>query len=335
MVWDRVDRQVIHALQLDPRVAFSRVADAIGVSEQTVSRRYRRMRQAGLLRVLGLVDPTADGVGGYLVRVQSRPDNVDRLAHALAERPDVTWVTICAGGSEIVAAVRSRTQAQRDDLLLQRLPNASHVTNIATALVLHRFPLNGGSWHGYGDQLTPDQTRQLTPAAAAQTREPAHLNDTDRPLTTMLAADGRTSWAALAHAAGRSTTYVTDRVEALLASGVLYFDVDLVTELLGFRTAALLWLTVEPAHLATTGHAIATHDEVSFAAAVTGSANLFATVICRDTPSLYTYLTETLAHTPGITGIETTPVLRRVKQKAPTPATLPASQARSPGRARR
>lgn len=312
---------MIHALQVEPRAAFSRIADVIGVSEQTVARRYRRMHQAGLLRVLGSVDATAGGVGGYLVRLQCRPDGVNRLAHTLANRPDVTWVTICAGGSEIVAVVRPRTEAQRDELLLQRLPNASHVTGIATALVLHRFPLHAGSWRGYGDLLRPDQIDRLAPAPATVSVGPARLADADGPLTTLLAHDGRAGWAALAHATGRSTTYVADRVDALRAGGVRHFDVDLVTEMLGFRTAALLWFTVEPARLAATGQAIAAHDEVSFVAAVSGAANLFATVHCRTPADLYAYLTGTLAATPGITSLETTPVLRRLKQKAPVPST--------------
>ena len=41
---DQIDRQLIRALQLNPRAPFSRIADVMGVSEQTVARRYRRLR---------------------------------------------------------------------------------------------------------------------------------------------------------------------------------------------------------------------------------------------------------------------------------------------------
>ena len=190
-------------------------------------------------------------------------------------------------------------------------------TNIATALVLHRFQLRAGSWRGYGDLLTPDQIDQLTPASRVGIPEADGITAADAPLTALLAHDGRASWAALAHAAGRSGAYAADRVAALRASGILSFDVDLVTELMGFRTAALLWLTVEPARVASACHVIAAYDEVSFVAAVSGSTNLFVTVVRRNTANLHGHLTGKLAATSGITGIETSPVLRRIKQRTP------------------
>ena len=49
---DRVDRRILHALQIAPRAPFARIAIVLGVSEQTVARRYQRMRGAGIVRVL-------------------------------------------------------------------------------------------------------------------------------------------------------------------------------------------------------------------------------------------------------------------------------------------
>ena len=39
---DQLDRQLVRALQLDPRAPFSLIAEVLGVSEQTVARRYRQ-----------------------------------------------------------------------------------------------------------------------------------------------------------------------------------------------------------------------------------------------------------------------------------------------------
>ena len=51
---DRLDRQLAQCLTADGRAPFSAIAAVIGVSDQTVARRYRRLRSAGLLRVAGL-----------------------------------------------------------------------------------------------------------------------------------------------------------------------------------------------------------------------------------------------------------------------------------------
>ncbi len=153
-VLDQLDRQLIRALQLDPRAAFSRIADVLGVSEQTVARRYRRLRGDGYLRVMGLVSPRAVGATEWLLRIGCRPGGARRLADALARREDVSWVTLSSGGSEIVCLVRSLSQQQSDELLLQRLPATSQVLSLATHAVLHRFAGRESDWAGYRDDLT-------------------------------------------------------------------------------------------------------------------------------------------------------------------------------------
>jgi DNA-binding Lrp family transcriptional regulator len=319
-VLDQLDRQLIRALQLDPRAAFSRIADVLGVSEQTVARRYRRLRADGYLRVLGLVSPQAVGTTEWLVRIGCRPGGARRLADALAQRDDVSWVTLSSGGSEIVCLVRSLSQRQSDELLLQRLPATSQVLSLATNAVLHRFAGRASDWSGYGDQLTPAQVSHLAgpvpaePAGPSAPADPGLLQPSDGPLLAALALDGRTSYAALAQQSGWTEGRVIRRVEALREAGILYFDVDLAVGLLGFAATAYLWLIVEPARLAAAGDEISRHAEVPFTAAITGSANLITSVVCRDSEALYGYVTTKISAVAGVRQLEISPVLSRLKQ---------------------
>jgi AsnC-type helix-turn-helix domain len=59
---DVVDRRLLHALGINGRASFRLIASVIGASEQTVARRYRRLREEGVVRVLmlrPLIQPTA------------------------------------------------------------------------------------------------------------------------------------------------------------------------------------------------------------------------------------------------------------------------------------
>ncbi|WP_330254065.1 Lrp/AsnC ligand binding domain-containing protein [Nocardia sp. NBC_00565] len=56
------------------------------------------------------------------------------------------------------------------------------------------------------------------------------------------------------------------------------------------------------------------HPEISFAAVTTGATNLVADVNCRDPQDLGRYLTERIAEIPGITTLETAPVIRTIKR---------------------
>lgn len=323
-VIDDLDARIIHALQLDPRAPFHRIAAVLEVSEQTVARRYRRLRGDGLLRVIGMVDPRHAGQPEWMIRVGCRPGGAGPLADALARRDDVSWVTLSAGGSEVVCSVRSRSERQRNDLLLQRLPATSQVLSMTAHALLHRFA--GGSssdWTGFGGLLTAGQVAALLsparpgpsePAGPAGESGPPALTPEDGPLLAELARDGRASFATLAAAAGISQGRAARRVAALHRAGALYFDVDLAAEPLGFAVAAHLWLTVEPASLAAVGEQVAGHAEVPFASAISGTANLVASVICRDTEALYQYVTSRISAAQGVRQVEISPVLRRVKQ---------------------
>jgi DNA-binding Lrp family transcriptional regulator len=312
---DRLDRQLIRALQLAPRGAFSAIAAELGVSEQTVARRYRRLRRSGVLRVTGAVDPRALGHNDWLLRVRCRPGSGEQLGVALARRDDVAWVTISAGGSEVVCALRSRSQAERDDLLVERLPQTTAVLGIAASVILHRFV--GGKatdWAGLRDALSAEQARRLSATPASAEGELATLEPSDHVLLDLLGRDGRTSYAVLARAAGMSEGRVIRRLAVLQASGALYFDVDLAASALGNPTSAYLWLTVAPGHLEAAGKALADHDEVPFAAAISGPANVVASVTCRSLEHLYSYVTTKLGPLTGVQSVEISPVLRRIKQ---------------------
>jgi DNA-binding Lrp family transcriptional regulator len=137
--WDPDELRIIRALQLSPRSGFAHLGAVLGLSEQVVARRYRKLRRDGILRVFGAVDPTALGQYLWMVRVHCRPAGTEALGAALAGRPDVAWVALTAAGSEVLFSVRSLSAQQRDALLVRALPRATQVLDIEAAVVLHSF----------------------------------------------------------------------------------------------------------------------------------------------------------------------------------------------------
>jgi dethiobiotin synthetase len=83
---DDLDRQLTQCLGVDGRASFSAIAEVLGVSDQTVARRYRRLRSAGALRVVGLKYPKSTGYASWFLRLQCVPGSGEAIAAALAER---------------------------------------------------------------------------------------------------------------------------------------------------------------------------------------------------------------------------------------------------------
>jgi DNA-binding Lrp family transcriptional regulator len=136
----------------------------------------------------------------------------------------------------------------------------------------------------------------------------------DEPLLAELGRDGRASHAALAAAIHWHESTIRRRIEELRRSGLLHFEVDVDSQCLGMNVSALLWLKVEPSRLDAVGQALAEHPEVPFAAATTGPANVVVTALFRDTQHLYEYLTGPLASLPGVSSVETAPIIRTLKR---------------------
>ncbi|MFF2196546.1 Lrp/AsnC family transcriptional regulator [Streptomyces sp. NPDC058157] len=309
---DAFDRTLAHALSIDGRAPFSRLAEVLEVSDQTVVRRYHRLRGNGLLRIVGLPVGSRVGLFESWLRVQCAPDAALAVAEALARRPDIAWVSLNSGGTEIHCMTRARTREDRDALLLEKLPRTRRVTAISAHTVLRKYIGGPGVWAGL-EGLRPDQVAALRPPPPAAADGEARYT-LDGAELAVLRRDGRAGYPELARASGLSESTARRRLERLRERGAVYFDVEIIPEHLGFEADASLLLTVPPARLAEVGAALGSHAEVPFAAAVTGAANLLAVVLCRDTDALYTYLTERIGAVPGIGQVEVIPNLRTLKR---------------------
>jgi DNA-binding Lrp family transcriptional regulator len=147
-------------------------------------------------------------------------------------------------------------------------------------------------------------------------RPKAKLQDSDWPLVKALADDGRAPYRQLAARTHWHESTVRRRVEELIATGVLFFDLDLASDAFGIRSQALLWMSVAPTNLRDVGQALASRPDFPFVAATTGSTNLVAALVCPEDRSLYEYLTDEMTALDGLTQIETAPVMQFVKMHA-------------------
>ena len=153
---DLLDRQIVHALRLDGRASFSRIAAVLGVSDQTVARRYRVLRQAGTVRVVGSLSAERLGLTTWTIRLQCAPGSSEAIATALAKRNDTSWVRIASGGTEVLCSILTPDD-DRDALLLERLPATKPITAISAYCVVHTFTGNEDGWQPVATALTAEQ----------------------------------------------------------------------------------------------------------------------------------------------------------------------------------
>ncbi|WP_279579376.1 Lrp/AsnC family transcriptional regulator [Fodinicola feengrottensis] len=316
---DDLDRALADALRINGRAPFARIADVLGVSEQTVARRYRRLRSAGILRVVGGVDGARLGYSSWTIRLRCTPDAATAIAAALARRPDTYWVHILSGGTEISCFIQAHTTEERDDaLLLEKLPRTTRVLAMTAHAMLRGYAAPSG-WSGIA-RLSAAQVEKLRPPQPEAATGTTELTDPDQALLEILARDGRAGHADLAAATGWSESTVRRRIDGLARAGILRYELDISPEALGFHAEARLWMTVRPTGLIAVAQAMANHPYVQFAAVTTGPTNLMVALACPDSDALFDCVTGEIGSFEDVQTLETAPLIRTVKR---TGAVLP------------
>ncbi|WP_020499363.1 Lrp/AsnC family transcriptional regulator [Sciscionella marina] len=316
---DQLDSALVHALRIDGRASYARIGEVLGVSTQTVARRYRRLRERAGLRVIGMPFPDRAGLTQWMIRLTVAPANARPVAESLVRRSDTQWVKLTSGGTEIFAIVNAAPEADTARaMLLHDIPRTASVTAVSAHCMLHMYLGGPTTWGGFTRMLSEHQQRALAgPEPEPGTARP--LEESDSALLTALQRDGRASYVELAEATGWSQATVARRLTELRADRAVYFDLEIDDALFGVRTEALLWLAVDPARLDAVARSMTTHAELASVIATTGPTNLMATALCANPAELHDYLIGRVGALEGIRTLETAPVLRNLKAASPVP----------------
>jgi Lrp/AsnC family transcriptional regulator for asnA, asnC and gidA len=141
----------------------------------------------------------------------------------------------------------------------------------------------------------------------------ALLDETNKAIIEQLQADGRRSYAAIAHAVGLSEAAVRQRVNRLLDSGVM--QIAAVTDPLtvGFRRQAMVGIRTEGDQRIVADR-LAQLPEVDYVVLTAGSFDILIELVCADDDQLLQLLNEHIRTVPGVRETETFVYLKLAKQ---------------------
>jgi len=147
---DKFDRQILAALQHDPRQPAERIATAIGLSATAVQRRIRRLREAGVIQGERLVlDAAALGYGLAVwveveLREASRKSVIDGFKRRMAAQPRVQQCFYVAGDSDFLLLMRCRDVAQFEALTRELFFDDANIRKFRSVFVLDECKPDGG-----------------------------------------------------------------------------------------------------------------------------------------------------------------------------------------------
>jgi Lrp/AsnC family transcriptional regulator for asnA, asnC and gidA len=134
---DDLDHQLIRLLREDGRAGNRELGQALGVSEGTVRSRIRRLTEAGIMRVVALIDVEAAGNEFFVMscfQVEGRP--VKDVARDLAALPCAVGVSIVSGRYDIVGSFTARDKRDFVRLLAEEFGAIAGLVKVESSVAL-------------------------------------------------------------------------------------------------------------------------------------------------------------------------------------------------------
>ncbi|MEH6636480.1 MAG: Lrp/AsnC family transcriptional regulator [Halioglobus sp.] len=134
---DATDEAIIALLRADGRLAYRAIARELGITENTVRARVRRLEESDTMRVVAVTDIEAAGFGMLLaIGVQVENRSPEQVAREMAAMPEVFSVNVVVGTHDVEILVVAEDQGALNDLLNNRLAGVPGVRRLTPALAV-------------------------------------------------------------------------------------------------------------------------------------------------------------------------------------------------------
>jgi Lrp/AsnC family transcriptional regulator, regulator for asnA, asnC and gidA len=140
------------------------------------------------------------------------------------------------------------------------------------------------------------------------------IDPIDAGIVGALQADGRRPFTQIARDLGISEAAVRQRVARLEAAGVMQVVAVADPIQVGYKTMAMVGISVEPGRREAVAEALRKIPEVAYLVLIAGSFDLLCEVVCEDNDHLLRFLGGELGRLEGIRATETFMYLRLIKE---------------------
>lgn len=300
---DETDRALVNVLQFAPRAPWAEVGGALGIDPSTAARRWARLSDAGLARIVAY--PRLIGWAQHhcmaFVEVDCDPATRAEVITELVRTPQVASVTVASSGRDLYLTVLTPTLAALSATVL-----GMRGVRTRTHLVTRLFA-EGGSWRL--DALSTDQRAALHPLPDTT----GTLPQADRDVLLALA-DARRTAAEIAGLLGVSTSTARRRLTRQLRAGTLSLRCETAQPVTGWPVSASFWARVRPHELPAIAASLTALPEIRMCAAVTGTDNLVISLWLRSIADSQRFEEQLSTHFPTLTVTDRTIELRAIKR---------------------
>lgn len=290
---DDVDFLLVNALQHRPRASWSQLEAIVGGDASTLSRRWSRLVESGLVwsscfavspgdpdRPDGRFDSAVHPLTGVLalVEVYCTAGSRESVIAGIAKTPSVLTVECTSGGPDLILTLSCPSVAEVDAYVATELAADPGVRRTRTHFT-RTFFKEGTSWRP--GILSERQVKALQAFPATGIDAPAVPTRLHELVINALAGDVRRSATSIADEIGRSVATVTRAIGQILHAPWARTRVDFAHNLVGYNASVMVWFSVPHHQLEMVGAGLALMPETRMCCSVVNRANLAVTFWLR------------------------------------------------------
>lgn len=272
---DELDLQLIHLLQIAPRISWAAAGDILDRSPTALAARWSRLSQHGIAWLVVYADlRPSDGVTAF-IDVSCRPKHRARLAEWMRDDPRVLAILAHPGASDFLITVRFPDLAELGIFVFDELSERRGVSDTRARVVTQLYA-EGSGWRP--DALDARQ-RALAAEAAKHPAERSLVIPATAKTDIMraLVFNPRISIADLARMLDLTPATARRYLSQLLGGGEIVLRCDTCAPVSGWPIECTWLANVRPADLPAVTTQLRTLPQLRLCASVTGDANLIFT----------------------------------------------------------
>lgn len=119
---DDVDLKIIDALRKDGRIAFTQIAEQLGVSPGMIRQRYNRLVDQGFLKIVAITNPVRMGFRTMaMIGIRAEGSKLLEVAEKVSQLDEVIYMIISSGRFDIFAEVVCRDHEELLRFITEKL----------------------------------------------------------------------------------------------------------------------------------------------------------------------------------------------------------------------
>ena len=275
---DDVDFALVNALQISPRATWAQLEAILGVDATTLSRRWSRLADTGLVWsscYAALPAERARLSAGVLalVEVSCVAGERENVIKSIAPNPSVLTIDCTSGSRELIVTLSFMSVSAVDGYVATELAAVPGVLATRTHFT-RTFFKEGTSWRL--GTLGPRQLRALRALPVTGLDAPAAPTRLHELVIAGLAGDVRRSATSIADEIGKSVATVTRAIGQIVHAPWARTRIDFAHNVVGYNASVMVWFSVPHHQLETVGAGLALMPETRMCCSVVNKANLAA-----------------------------------------------------------